>query len=234
MTEQEERLRTEVSLLESMYPDQIQYNGKSREVLYHADNASFILRLPAEYLDSSLPDVLSASQGRLDLRESLRDYIKQCETGEEVLDSIILAFNEMAESHARETETAAESMADRQKAAMHSDTEHKATIIVWLHHLLNTNKRKQALSPPSPDVSGITKPGYPGVLIYSGPASAVHEQVNELKQLNWAAFQVRLESEDEWSFTHGAGVKEVEAMKDVVAEVGEARKEVFLEAMRMK
>ena len=108
-----------------------------------------------------------------------------------------------------------------------------ATVIVWLHHLLNTNKRKLALS-PDPSVSGITKPGYPGVLMYSGPAKAVREHVNELKGQNWAAFQVRLEEAEAWEFSHGKGVREVEAMGDVVAAVGEARKAEFMQAMKIK
>lgn len=80
----------------------------------------------------------------------------------------------------------------------------------------------------------MTKPGYPGVLVYSGLANAVHEHVDALKHLNWQAFQVRYESEEEWTFAHGAGVKEVEAMKDAVAEIGLERKERFMDAMRMK
>jgi len=106
-------------------------------------------------------------------------------------------------------------------------------VIIWLHHLLNTNKRKQALSPPA-GVSGVTKPGYPGVLIYAGPYDLVHEHVNELKGLNWQAFQVRLEDDEAWIFAHGSGVREMEAMKDVVAAIGDQRKDLFMEAMRMK
>ena len=62
----------------------------------------------------------------------------------------------------------------------------------------------------------------------------VNEHVNELKQLNWQAFQVRFQANEEWIFSHGKGVREVEAMKEVVAEVGDANKEQFMEAMRMK
>jgi hypothetical protein len=105
---------------------------------------------------------------------------------------------------------------------------------VWLHHLLNTNKRKQALSPPSPEVSGATKPGYPGVLLYSGPAEAVSEHVNELRQLNWQAYSVRLKSDEAWTFKHGTGVQEFETMKEVVADIEEDKKQLFMEAMRMK
>ncbi|KAH9827583.1 hypothetical protein Tdes44962_MAKER02841 [Teratosphaeria destructans] len=226
---QEERLSAEIALLESMYPEQMYYNEKARELTYRSDNGSFHLRLPDGYPQNALPSVLSASQGKTDLREQLRQHIAKLEPGEEVLDEIILSFGELAE-----------------RAALSSDATHppdekdpvkedkSSTIIVWLHHLLNTNKRKQALSPSCSGVSGITKPGYPGVLIYSGPSKAVHEHVNELKGLNWAAFQVRLEEDELWTFSHGSGVSEVEAMKDVVAEVGDDRKGPFMEAMRMK
>jgi len=227
---QDDRLADELSLLESMYPEQVQYNEKGREVSYKTDGASFQLRLPAQYLESALPDVLLASVGRKDVREQLKRSIAACDVGEEVLDTVVLAFIDLADA------AAVDDSADQQVQEGHGGraSEGKATIIVWLHHLLNTNKRKQALSPPSSEVSGVTKPGYPGVLLYSGSAEGVHEHVNELKQLNWAAFQVRLESDEEWTFAHGAGVKEVEAMKEVVAEVGDVRKETFLEAMRIK
>ncbi|KAK4549002.1 hypothetical protein LTR36_008775 [Oleoguttula mirabilis] len=229
MAEEDDRLAAELSLLDAIYPDQVQYHEKGREVSYRTESGSFQLRLPDEYLASALPEVLSASAGKTDLRGKLKQRISEYDTGEEVLDSIVLAFNEIAE--AAEASSEARKQADGAHAGDH---EGKATIIVWLHHLLNTNKRKQALSPSSPDVSGVTKPGYPGVLLYSGPAKAVHEHVNELKQQNWQAFQVRLESDEEWTFAHGKGVKEVEAMKGVVAEVGDVQKETFMEAMRMK
>jgi hypothetical protein len=87
---------------------------------------------------------------------------------------------------------------------------------------------------PAASVSGVTKPGYPGVLVYSGPANAVREHVNELKGQNWAAFQVRMEADEAWEFAHGTGVKEVESMGDLVAEVGEARKEEFMQVMKIK
>jgi hypothetical protein len=222
-----DRLAAEISLLESMYPEQVQFDAKARELTYRSEAGSLHLRLPDEYLVSALPEILTASKGRNDLRESLKKHIAGLESGEEVLDSIILAFDELSAEMANDT------LAINPGRDLGQDDEAKATIIVWLHHLLNANKRKEALSPTS-GVSGLTKPGYPGVLIYSGPAEAVNEHVNELKQLNWQVFQVRLESEEEWTFTHGKGVREVEAMKDLVAGIGEDRKEVFMEAMRMK
>jgi len=229
--EQDERLENEIALLQAMYPDHVSYSTKNRELTYkESTEASFTLRLPAEYLTSSLPTVLSSTIAKRDTRQLLKSRVEELSSGEEVLDSIIATFEELVADHGLE----AASTPERSSSSEATTTkEKKATIVVWLHHLLNTNKRKQALSPAA-SVSGITKPGYPGVLIYSGPGDAVHEHVNELKGLNWAAFQVRLESDDEWLFAHGKGVKEVEGLGDVVKEVGEGRKGDFMEAMRMK
>lgn len=85
------------------------------------------------------------------------------------------------------------------------------TVVVWLHHLLATSKRKLALHPavttsgpspssatnpdtPSSSISGITKPGYPGILVFAGPSELVDAHVRSLKALNWQAFQVRYDS----------------------------------------
>ncbi|TKA77768.1 hypothetical protein B0A55_04687 [Friedmanniomyces simplex] len=230
MDDQAERISTELSLLETMYPGQVQYVANARELRYTSTGGTLVLRLPNGYLNQSadVPEVLSASAGKQDLREPLKQRIAACPTGEEVLDSVISGFDELAEGVADRAQAESDSASQGGKTA-----DSKATVIVWLHHLLNTNKRKLALSPSLPGVSGVTKPGYPGVLLYSGPATAVHEHVNELKQQNWQAFQIRLEDDEEWLLSHGTGVVEVEAMKEVVAEVGKARKDVFLEAMRM-
>ncbi|KXL42060.1 hypothetical protein M433DRAFT_72078 [Acidomyces richmondensis BFW] len=225
----EDRLADELSLLQSMYPDQIQYNEKARELSYKFEHSSFQLRIPDDYPLSALPDVLAASKAKVDLREQLKGRIAELSPGEEVLDTIVLVFNNIA-VEGKDNNIGLEHTTQ----IHHVQTDSKATMVIWVHHLLNTNKRKQALSPPSALVSGVTKPGYPGVLIYSGSTKAVHNHVNELKRLNWQAFQVRLESEEEWRFAHGPGMKEVESMKDVVSDLEEARKEIFLAAMRMK
>ena len=228
MADQPDRLANELELLNAIYPGQIHYDERGREVSYKHEPASFQLRLPYDSLISALPDVLSASMGKSGLREQLKQRIVACNLGEEVLDSVVLSFTELVDSSPIDNDNEHRPSEDEGR-----EDDSKATIVVWLHHLLNTNKRKLALSPPS-RVSGVTKPGYPGVLIYSGPAKPVHEHVNELKQQNWQAFQLRLKTEDEWTFAHGSGVKEVEAMKDIVAEVGLSHKEAFLEAMRMR
>ncbi|EXJ90514.1 hypothetical protein A1O1_03617 [Capronia coronata CBS 617.96] len=96
------------------------------------------------------------------------------------------------------------------------------TVIIWLHHLLALSKRKLAVTPTtttttisttgttmssssssspsssnSISISGLTKPGYPGIMVFSGPKDLVDAHVRELRGLNWQAFQVRYDSDDE-------------------------------------
>lgn len=184
-----------------------------------------------DYLTTGRPIVVSASAGKRDMSgEVKKRLIEELRPGEEVLDATIMIFDELVAHH--ELNASSEG-SGRPVPATDSPEDGDTTIIVWLHHLLNTNKRKMALSPAA-SVSGVTKPGYPGVLVYSGPPNAVREHVNELKGQNWAAFQVRMEADEAWDFAHGKGVKEVESMGDLVAEVGEAKKEEFMQVMKIK
>lgn len=91
-----------------------------------------------------------------------------------------------------------------------------------------------------------SRPGYPGVMIFSGPTSAVIGHVTTLKAENWQAFQIRYEEEELWDFAHGTGVKEVETMADVVKSIeladgmsteggkGAKQKSEFLKAVGIK
>lgn len=238
------RLETELELLEAMYPDQTHYNPNSRELKFaNNDHSSFLLRLPDAYPESAFPDIiLAADAAKNDLRVQFRRAVGDLDLaeGEEALDAIVAAFKQLVESapcHSDSTELDNGSTSDA------NGTSHTPkTIIIWLHHLLNTNKRKLALSPPSsiPPVSGLTKPGYPGVLVYSGPSSAVTEHVNLLKAQNWQAFQVRYEEEELWHFAHGIGVREMESMSDIVKGVqapnqtAQVQKAKFLKAVGIK
>lgn len=169
------------------------------------------------------------------------------------------------------------------------------TVIIWLHHLLATSKRKLATSPPtaiatatattrttskgtgtstststkpSPtttttttSLSGVSKPGYPGILIYSGARDLVDAHVRDLRALKWQAFQVRWDSAEEeeeeeeerrrgemdeeedtrgmtteWEFTHDKGkVVEVATMAELVgAVVREKHRKVVLGVLGVK
>jgi hypothetical protein len=227
------RIENEVALLQAMYPEEIIYIARSKEVQYSYMKSALLLRLPDSYPESEQPQIISATSSRkVDLRDGLKQSFASLPVGEETLDSIIITFQELVVRS--ESESA---LADSPQALAGSIDGQKdpttQTTIIWLHHLLNTNKRKLALSPLDSHVSCISKPGYPGVLIFSGPALGGQAHVNTLKQQNWAAFQIRYEDEIEWTFDHGTGVKEVESMGEVVKDVGE-RKDDFLEAMRMR
>lgn len=230
----ESRFVTELELLEAMYPEQIAYDAKSRDLKFTTQGALLELRIPEEYPEAGLPNVLGARDvHKNDLRERVRSAVKDqaIVEGEEAVDAIIASFQSLVD--------------DANAAASHAETEARVaaevsgnvapskTIIIWLHHLLALSKRKLALSPTS--LSGITKPGYPGVMLFSGPSAAVTEHVNTLKAENWQAFQVRYEEAELWEFEHGSGIREVETMAGVVKGVlDEKRRGEFLKAVGIK
>lgn len=227
------RTENEISLLEAMYPEEVLYTVKSKEIQYSQSGSSLLLRLPDSYPGMEQPQIISATNSqKTDLRDKLKQATAALPIGEEALDAIINAFQKLLAAVEIEGAQKDEFEQHLGTAIRHDDGK-KQTTIIWLHHLLNTNKRKLALSPLDNDVSGVSKPGYPGVLIFSGPLLGVQEHVNVLKQQNWAAFQIRYEDEIEWNFEHGAGVREVESMSEVVKDIGD-RRDIFLEAMRLR
>ncbi|KAF2856520.1 hypothetical protein T440DRAFT_1648 [Plenodomus tracheiphilus IPT5] len=237
------RLEMELALLQAMYPDQLHYDVPSRELKFTQGVSSLHLRLPESYPDAGLPDVISATDAsKNDLQVQTNDALKEMELtgGEEALDAFIATFQQVLETKTAGHDTASNlrGLPNHDSKATQEAEQRSKTVIVWLHHLLNTNKRKLALSPPpsSPPVSGITKPGYPGILIYTGPLSAVTEHVNTLKAQNWQAFQVRYEEQELWALAHGAGVKEVESMSEIVRAVDGAttQRDEFLKAVGIK
>ncbi len=245
--EEPSRLDNEIELLTAIYPDQATYSPSSRELKFTQDLAVLQLRIPDTYPESGQPDILGAVDAfKYDIRTQTKSAIQALNLpeGEEALDAIISAFQQVVSERLESSNnTSANPTRGTQSSAQNANT--SKTVIIWLHHLLNTNKRKLCLSP---SFSGITKPGYPGVLVYSGSSTAVDAHVSELKAQNWAAFQIRLEEEVEWKFAHGNGVKEVESMADVVklleidskgaleggALRGQKQKEEFLKAVGIK
>ena len=68
------------------------------------------------------------------------------------------------------------------------------------------------------------------MLLFTGPAADVQAHVQELRSLNWQAFQVRLEEDVEWPLQH-KGMVEVESIGDIVSELSEQHKQEFLSAV---
>lgn len=233
MSASEQAFDDELTLLESMYPEVVTFDKKASQLGFTHDKSHFLLRIPPDYPITSLPDVLSATGPRKqDLRNAVQQIIKDQDPGEPSLDAIIERFMELVDRVKVDTANASKSADDEARPII--DASNK-TVIIYLHHLLALSKRKLALNPSTNAavVSGITKPGYPGVLVFSGPAYAVDAHVRELKDQNWQAFQVRMEDEEMWRFKHGDGIIEVETMAEIVSEVGESRKKDFLTAMKM-
>lgn len=222
------RLQDELTALQAIYPELVIWDERSREVRYKSEDgrSSLILRLPDSYLVDAVPDVISASAGRLELRQEIRKILTDNGPTIEQLDAIIDEFRALAQSAISYERDPAEHVDEPSQPQSTA----KATIVVWLHHLLNTNKRKQALSPGSSAVSGYTKPGYPGVLLYTGAADAVQTHVQQLRSLNWQAFQVRIESDEEWPLPH-RGVVEVENISEIVSVLAKPQREEFLAAV---
>ena len=228
---QDDRLLTELDLLEAMYHGQITFVEKSRELKFVYQVAALSLRLPDCYPGSGFPDIISANDiSKNDLRNTVREAINDLALveGEESLDAIIAHFREIVSQGSIENNGVKFlSSGDQVPGAK--------TVVIWLHHLLATSKRKLALNPALPGISGITKPGYPGVMIFSGPVTAVNDHVNTLKQENWQAFQVRYEEEGQvWEFAHIRGIREVETMGEVVKSIevdGAEQKNDFLKAV---
>ncbi|GAA5997175.1 uncharacterized protein JCM10292_000077 [Rhodotorula paludigena] len=68
------------------------------------------------------------------------------------------------------------------------------TVLLWSHHLLATSKRKDIVAWSTElELYGLSKPGYPGVIIVEGLAHNADEFVYRIKQLQWKALQVRCE-----------------------------------------
>jgi hypothetical protein len=238
------RLHMEIQLLEAMYPEQATYDTKSRGFKFTQESATLQLRLPQDYPTKGLPDVIAATDtSKNDVRSQTKAVVKALglAEGEETLDAIIAAFQQVLETN---HDAQAAQFPTTKRSNDNSDT--PKTVIIWLHHLLALTKRKLAISPTT--ISGVTKPGYPGIMLFSGSSAAVTEHVNTLKTENWQAFQVRYEDEELWHFAHGLGVKEVESMAEVVKAVecdsetnpriadgqGKRQKDEFLKAVGIK
>lgn len=227
----------ELDLFKAMYPDQVQWHDQRQELTYTSQSGATIdLRLPDGYPEIGHPILLGASNSnKQDLRDHIRKSIDKLKLpeGEEMLDAIIQDFEDYLSQHGADLTLTQ----DHDTDSVNEET--FKTTIVWLHHLLNTNKRKLATNPTfrAADIVGVTKPGYPGVLVYSGKVGAVDVHVTELKSQRWQAFQVRFEETggSPWKFAHSSGVSEVETMADIASAIsGEVEREKFLRAMNIK
>lgn len=231
------RQEAELSLLREMYPDDIQWNEKRRELTYRPEQGGALtIRLPNDYPGKSNPELVSAtSKDNGDLRDVARSQIfaLHLRFNEEALDAIVQAFDELLKQRPQVTGVTSPTITSRKPSSIQYKT-----VVIWLHHLLNTNKRKLALNSgvDSTAIKGVTKPGYPGVLVYSGNADVVEAHVAELRNQKWQAFQVRYDElgPSPWNF-HTTGIVEVETMSEVTGTIAdETSRQTFLKAIGVK
>lgn len=234
------RHEAEIALLQAMYPSDMTWHEQRQEINYRPETGgSLTIRVPDEYPAEAQPVLIQAFDvSKDDIRDLIRDRVASLSLphGEEVLDSIIQVFEEVVREREEASKVATLAHEDHRNGL--KQVTYK-TVIIWLHHLLNTNKRKLALNPSNgmDQINGVTKPGYPGILIYSGASDAVDAHVSELKNQRWQAFQIRLEEivESKWTFSHSYGIKEVESMSEVAQSIShEQHRQEFLEATGIK
>ncbi|ETN47002.1 uncharacterized protein HMPREF1541_01192 [Cyphellophora europaea CBS 101466] len=237
-----ERLTLEIELLSSMYPEGVAFDPVARDLAFSTAAGSkdrLILRLPEGYPVSGWPEVILATDQRGgDTRQRVKSLVKDIcgeatpggeaeDSPGEVLDAILDRFVGLLEASIGERDD------DESLATPDVVSDRPKTIIIWLHHLLATSKRKLALHPTHDGlVGGITKPGYPGIMLFSGSQEAVGAHVAELKSLNWQAFAVRYEADEAWNL--GNKIKEVETIAEAVQCIEEERREAFLKAVGVK
>lgn len=256
--ETEERLGNELELLKAMYPESIDFDTRGRELKYTppapgegdglVTKGVLVLRLPDTYPATGLPDLITAKDARgQDARTQVSAAFGKLgvDEGEEVLDAYVLAFQDFineSEGDDPDHQDQAARQGERGGGSGEQQAQPRKTVVIWLHHLLNTNKRKLALSPglDAASVSGLTRPGYPGVMVFSGPRDAVDAHVGEMRAQRWQAFQVRYDSEEvardlSWAFEHGTGIREVESLGEMAQGIsGEEHREMFLRVMGLK
>jgi hypothetical protein len=237
-----ERLQNELALLKSMYPDSVVFRPDTSELAFQpaGSKGTLILRLPSTYPESQKPLVmLAVDANKKDVRKHVSNGVQGMSEGDEILDEIVQIFLDCLQAQRESVDVTDGTMDENTFTSTFNHS--SKTVIIWLHHLLNTNKRKLALNPPSSTlgkIKGVTKPGYPGVLLFTGPADAVNEHVKILKGENWQAFQVRYESEQAWRVADNGkevdGVVEVETMAGIVKIIEEGKRELFLKSIGVK
>jgi hypothetical protein len=106
------------------------------------------------------------------------------------------------------------------------------------HHLLSTQKRKSILNWCSElQLWGISKVGYPGVIIVEGRKNDVDEFERRIKSLNWLALNTRWQEDGEEAKLGPVVCKRVYSSRlkvievENVSEVGELMREAGLEEM---
>ena len=92
------RLDNEIELLSAMYPEQVVWSSRSRELKFSQDGGMMHLRLPDAYPAAGLPDIVAAVDSKKnDIRSEAKRVVHDLglPSGEEALDAIVQAFQQL-------------------------------------------------------------------------------------------------------------------------------------------
>ncbi|KAF2143507.1 uncharacterized protein K452DRAFT_357804 [Aplosporella prunicola CBS 121167] len=256
--ENRERQLNEITLLETMYPEEIriiknpQGPDEDFELEIQLDTAhSLSFVLPWLYPTSSPPHVFVSfgpgvqNDDRKQLRARLREIVDRQVPGIECVDLIVGDFKQALEDF--ESDRQAQAAQHAAPRPTHKTEEAEGLrVVLWMHHLLATSKRR-AIVQLSKELSlaGYSKPGYPGSVYVEGEASNVRSFVDELKSMRWQAIQERASEVTPVPaltlISSGQiGVEEVQGLGDIVENLksrGDRGPEVatfYVEGMRIK
>ncbi|KAL1637772.1 hypothetical protein SLS56_000327 [Neofusicoccum ribis] len=252
--ENRERQENEVALLESMYPDELEIIKQPKgldeefELEIHLDPAhslSFVLS-PRTYPASSAPQVFLSfgsdvpNDTRKCLRARLREIVEQQEPGIECVDLIIGDFRQTLDDMSAAADDSSSHNVDQNPNPHAAETE-GLRVVLWMHHLLATSKRRAIVQLSKElGLGGFSKPGYPGSVYVEGEAAAVRTFVDELKSMRWQAIQERAtENAQMSSLTLAPGIQEVQGLGDIAERLkssgnqGERLATFFLGSMKI-
>ncbi|KAF2149636.1 DUF1115-domain-containing protein [Myriangium duriaei CBS 260.36] len=255
MSENRERQLAELVLLQSMYPEEFQWQtaggtepslsdieDSDPSVSLKLDQFTLDLTLPSSYPSTSLPQAYLQcgphipTTTRKQARQHLTSTLTTLSPGEESLDLLVTSLIPLLAS----LTTTSPSPQPTSPPTTSNTPVRIHRLLLWAHHLLATSKRRDILS-WSRDLrlSGFSRPGYPGAILVEGEAEDVAEFERRIKALRWQALQVRGEEDsDTRMLGEGQGVREVEELSEVVKALREVdgrgeMAEWFLEGMRI-
>ena len=175
------------------------------------------LTLPREYPTGANPVVtftapsLSKANHHT-LQANLNDYLSsQSSSREERLLEIVQSFTDGIPSQSSPIPAV-----ETSEATQSASNNTSSIVLIWFHHLLSTRKRKAILALQS--LRGISKPGYPGILVLQGPKDILEDAITELKGMRWQAMQVRAEIGNHEKQLN-EGIHEVETVAAVVEQM---------------
>ncbi|CUS07995.1 unnamed protein product [Tuber aestivum] len=248
-----QRQADELVLISSMFPSEFHWESEPDAELPEKDPQFYIeipgascalhFSLPETYPSTSPPEVFLRcgekipNAVRSQLRRKVNEAVNSLPQGQECIDMLLTGVMDIFTSPPK-----GENIVTEDAIQDINDTPVIVHALLWFHHLLSTQKRKNIVTWARPlRLSGYSRPGYPGALFIEGEKESVEEYTSQLKRLKWQAIQVR----DEYPVPSGqrvlpleAGVEEVEGLGDIAERLkmvgGSGLEAWFLAGMKIK